>query len=68
MDGTRCVKGPFARQKRLGAIAPGCELTARRAEIQAWEDTDEALRPCLARQMKIYAAFFGVRRTVTSAA
>jgi hypothetical protein len=68
MDGTRCVKRPSRARSDWGAIAPGRELTARRAEIRAWEDTDEALRPCLARQMKIYAAFFGVRRTVTSAA
>jgi arylsulfatase A-like enzyme len=43
----------FARQKDLGKIPPDAELTAR----PAWEDVDEALRPVLARQMEIYAAF-----------
>lgn len=47
----------FARQKELGVIPPEAELTARPAEIPAWEDMDEALRPVLARQMEIYAAF-----------
>jgi arylsulfatase len=47
----------FARQKELGVIPPDCELTPRPAEIPAWEETDEALRPCLARQMEVYAAF-----------
>ncbi|MDR0344747.1 MAG: arylsulfatase [Nocardiopsaceae bacterium] len=47
----------FARQKELGVIPPEAELTARHQEIPAWEDMDEALRPVLARQMEIYAAF-----------
>lgn len=47
----------FARQKDLGVIPPDAELTARHAEIPAWGDMDAALRPVLARQMEIYAAF-----------
>jgi arylsulfatase len=47
----------LARQKDLGVIPPECELTARPDEISAWGDQDEALKPVLARQMEIYAAF-----------
>ena len=47
----------FARQKKLGVIPPACELTQRPEEIPAWEKTEERLRPVLARQMEIYAAF-----------
>src|SRR4030095_3974215 len=47
----------FARQKALGVIPPECELTKRPKEIPAWEETEERLRPVLAREMEIYAAF-----------
>jgi arylsulfatase len=47
----------FARQKKLGVIPPDCELTARPKEIPSWVETEERLRPVLARQMEIYAAF-----------
>jgi arylsulfatase len=47
----------FARQKKLGVIPADCELTARHAEIPAWEDMPADLRPILARQMEIYAGF-----------
>ncbi len=47
----------FARQKQLGVIPPDCELTARPKELPAWTDTEERMRPLLARQMEIYAAF-----------
>jgi arylsulfatase A-like enzyme len=47
----------FARQKKLGVIPKDCELTARPKEIPAWKETEERLRPVLARQMEIYAAF-----------
>jgi len=47
----------FARQKALGVIPPECELTKRPQEIPAWDDTEERLRPVLAREMEIYAAF-----------
>jgi arylsulfatase A-like enzyme len=47
----------FARQKKLGVIPAQCELTRRPDEIPAWERTEERLRPVLARQMEIYAAY-----------
>jgi len=47
----------FARQKKLGVIPPDCELTARPSAIPAWQDTDQKLRPALARQMEVYAAY-----------
>ena len=47
----------FARQKKLGVIPSDCELTPRPKDIPAWEETEERLRPVLARQMEIYAAF-----------
>jgi arylsulfatase A-like enzyme len=47
----------FARQKQLGVIPQDCELTARPSEIPAWEETEERLRPVLAREMEIYAGF-----------
>ncbi|MBA2963798.1 MULTISPECIES: arylsulfatase [Ramlibacter] len=47
----------FARQKKLGVIPADCELTARSEGIPAWSETDPKLRPVLARQMEIYAAF-----------
>ena len=47
----------FARQKELGVVPPNAELTARPAEIPAWDDMPAVLKPVLARQMEIYAAF-----------
>ena len=47
----------FARQKELGVIPQDAELTARHDVIPAWEDTDEEMRPVLARQMENYAGF-----------
>src|SRR5689334_12812783 len=47
----------FARQKKLGVIPGDCELTARPKEIPAWSETEERLRPVLAREMEIYAAY-----------
>jgi len=47
----------FARQKTLGVIPPTCELTRRPDEIPAWEKAEARLRPVLAREMEIYAAF-----------
>ena len=47
----------FARQKELGVIPPECELTERHDEIPAWEDMDDALKPVLAREMEVYAAY-----------
>jgi arylsulfatase A-like enzyme len=47
----------FARQKELGVIPADAELTARPAEIPAWEDTPDDMKPVLARQMEVYAGF-----------
>jgi arylsulfatase A-like enzyme len=47
----------FVRQKELGVIPPDCELTARPAEIPAWDEQPEELQPVLAREMEVYAAF-----------
>ncbi len=47
----------FARQKELGVIPADAELTARHAEITAWDDMPEELKPVLARQMEVYAGF-----------
>jgi len=47
----------FARQKARGVIPADAELTARPAEIPAWEDMPDAMKPILSRQMEIYAAF-----------
>ena len=47
----------FARQKRLGVIPPECDLTVRHAEVPSWDDTPEAFKPVLRREMEVYAGF-----------
>jgi arylsulfatase A-like enzyme len=47
----------FARQKKLGVIPSDCALTLRPKDIPAWDTTEPRLRPVLAREMEIYAAF-----------
>jgi arylsulfatase len=47
----------FARQKELGVIPPEAELTRRHAEIPAWDEMPDDLKPVLARQMEVYAGF-----------
>jgi arylsulfatase A-like enzyme len=47
----------FARQKQLGVIPAGAELTPRHAQVPAWSDMPEQLKPVLRRQMEIYAGF-----------
>jgi len=47
----------FARQKELGIIPADAELTARHAEIPAWDDMPDELKPVLAREMEVYAGF-----------
>jgi arylsulfatase A-like enzyme len=47
----------IARQKMLGVIPADCQLTARHAEIPAWDEMPEALKPILRRQMEVYAGF-----------
>ena len=45
------------RQRQIGVIPADAELTARPAEVPAWDDMPEDLKPVLARQMEIYAGF-----------
>jgi arylsulfatase A-like enzyme len=47
----------FETQKSLGVIGPDAELTARHAEIPAWDEMDDAVKPILEREMEVYAAF-----------
>jgi arylsulfatase A-like enzyme len=53
----RLREATFARQKDLGVIPADAELTARPAEIPAWDDMPDELKPVLARQMEVYAGF-----------
>ncbi|HET8949443.1 MAG TPA: sulfatase-like hydrolase/transferase, partial [Solirubrobacteraceae bacterium] len=45
------------RQRALGVIPQDAELTTRHAEIPAWDDMPDELKPVLVRQMECYAAF-----------
>ena len=47
----------FARQKKLGVIPADCQLTKRHAQIPAWDEMPEPLKPVLRRQMEVYAGF-----------
>jgi arylsulfatase A-like enzyme len=47
----------LARQLELGIVPSGTELTARPAEIPAWDEMPDELKPVLARQMEVYAGF-----------
>jgi len=47
----------LARQKELGVVPEDAVLTERPAEIPAWDEMPEELKPVLARQMEIYAGF-----------
>jgi arylsulfatase A-like enzyme len=47
----------LGRQKELGVIPRDAELTKRPEEIPAWDQMPKELKPILARQMEIYAAF-----------
>ncbi len=47
----------FARQKKLGVIPQDAQLTKRHAQIPAFDDMPEALKPVLRRQMEVYAGF-----------
>jgi arylsulfatase A-like enzyme len=47
----------IARQKALGVIPQDAQLTARPAEIPAWDETPDAMKPIFARQMEVYAGF-----------
>jgi arylsulfatase A-like enzyme len=47
----------IARQKKLGVIPSDCELSARHKEIPSWDETPEAFKPVLRREMEVYAGF-----------
>jgi arylsulfatase A-like enzyme len=47
----------FARQKELGVIPADADLTTRHAEIPAWDDMPDELKPVLEREMEVYAGF-----------
>ncbi|MET0145905.1 MAG: arylsulfatase [Ilumatobacteraceae bacterium] len=47
----------LARQKDLGIVPADAELTARHAEIPAWDDMPAELKPVLEREMEVYAGF-----------
>jgi arylsulfatase A-like enzyme len=47
----------FVRQKELGVVPAGADLTSRPDEIGAWADVPALLKPVLARQMEVYAGF-----------
>jgi arylsulfatase len=47
----------LARQKELGVVPVDAELTARPAEIPAWDEMPEDLKPVLSRQMEVFAGF-----------
>ncbi len=47
----------IARQKKLGVIPADCELSARHKEIPSWDETPEAFKPVLRREMEVYAGF-----------
>lgn len=47
----------FARQRELGVIPSDAVLTPRPDGIPAWDDMPAELKPILAHQMEVYAAF-----------
>ena len=47
----------LARQKALGVVPQDAELTQRPAEIPAWQDIPDDMKPVVKRQMEVYAAF-----------
>ncbi len=57
MAGTASASSPWPARKELGVVPPDTELTARHAEIPAWDEMPAELKPVLERQMEIYAGF-----------
>ncbi len=47
----------LASQQELGVVPADTQLTPRHAEIPAWDDMPEELKPVLERQMEVYAGF-----------
>ena len=55
--GTPSAKRPSPARRSSGLVPADAELSARPAEILAWDDVAEDLKPVLARQMEVYAGF-----------
>ena len=55
--GPRCARRRSPASRSSGVIPADAELTARPAEIPAWDDMPDDLKPVLARQMEVYAGF-----------
>ncbi len=47
----------FARQKELGVVPAGTELTPRDKVFPAWDDVPENLKAFYARQMEVYSGY-----------
>jgi arylsulfatase len=47
----------LAREQELGVVPADTALSARPAEIPAWDEMPAAMRPILARQMEVFAGF-----------
>ena len=47
----------LARQKELGVVPAGTELSARPEEIPSWSEMPEELKPIMSRQMEVFAGF-----------
>ena len=47
----------LARQKELGAVPPGAELSARPDAFPPWDSLSDAQKKLCARQMEVYAGF-----------
>lgn len=47
----------FKKQMQLGVIPTDAKLTKRHAEIPAWDDMPEKIKPVLRREMEVYAGF-----------
>lgn len=47
----------LARQKSLGLVPDGTDLTSRPAEIDAWDTLDDAARAVFARHQEVFAGF-----------
>lgn len=47
----------LARQQKLGVVPQDCQLSARPADVPAWDDMPEAFKPVLRREMEVYAGF-----------
>ncbi|MBN2131988.1 MAG: arylsulfatase [Sedimentisphaerales bacterium] len=47
----------LARQKMLGVVSQGCQLTAWNKELPRWDEMPEEFKPFLAREAEVYAGY-----------